>query len=219
MDEDDYTYQDQECLEGDDECEEDWESEQDEGDPDEEQIEEPRSKLFAEDIEAIKEHNRRSLQYGKELASRGGMNTAKAHHFLESELVDVSEVENMVLEEEQKLIAEYKEIDRQLADGEIDSFSAELKREQVLAKEVKIRHRLGLLSVGLTYDDLGHLSDDWSHIVSDACDEESREVRKDIRQKMKSLSPSERRKRLDDLLEEGEIDASEYNRLHEEFIW
>jgi len=154
----------------------DYESNRLEGEEDSEELEEEqegksRSKLFADELEQIKEFNRGRINYAEELASRGEMNSVRAYHFLQNELVDISEVEKMVLDKERKLLDEYEKIDHQLEAGEIDSFSAELKREQVIAKQLKIKHQLGLLSVGLTYKDLVSVSDEYSKLIEKASEE------------------------------------------------
>jgi hypothetical protein len=174
--------------------------------------------LFGDELAAAKKFNRDTRHYAREAVARGEMTSAEAYHFLQHELVDISGVDEMVTQKEKELKEEYADIDQRLQAGEIDPFSAELKKEQILAKEAKIKHKLGLLSVGLTYEDLGDLSDDAMHVVGDAYDPESRELRKDIRKKMKDLSPQEKKKLLADLVESDKIDERDYNELFLDFM-
>lgn len=202
-----------ECLNEEDDSGEDDDSES----SDREEAEVDRG-LFGDELAAAKKFNRDTRRYAGEAVARGEMTSAEAYHFLQHELVDISEVEEMVNRKEKELKEKYAEIDRQLEGGEIDSFSSELKREQVLAKEARIRHRLGLLSVGLSYEAIGDLSDEWTHVIRDAYDSEGRELRKDIREKMKNLSPYQKKKLLDNLLEDGEVSDEDYNQLYLDFM-
>lgn len=174
--------------------------------------------FFHEDVEKAIDHNRFLLRFSEDEMAAGRMTPSERYHFLEHEMIDISEVRDMAEGHQKELEAEFDEIYRLLDEGEIDSLSAELKTEMVLAKEAKIKHKLGLLSVGLTYEDLGDLSDDWRHVVDDAYDNESRELRKDIRKKMQGLSPQEKKKLLDDLMESGDIDNRDYNFLSLDFM-
>ena len=179
---------------------------------------ETKEGLFHEEVEKVLDHNRFLLRFSEDEMATGRMTPSERYHFLEHEMIDISEVRDMAEGHQKELEAEFDEIYRLLDEGEIDSLSAELKTEMVLAKEAKIKHKLGLLSVGLTYEDLGDLSDDWRHVVPDAYDNESRELRKDIRKKMQGLSPQEKKKLLDDLMESGEIDERGYNELFLDFM-
>jgi hypothetical protein len=174
--------------------------------------------FFHEDVERAIDHNRFILRFSEDEVAAGRMTPSERYHFLTHEMIDISRVRDMAEGHQKELEAEFDEIYRLLDEGEIDSLSAELKMEQVLSKQAKIKHNLGLLSVGLTYEDLGDLSDDWRHVVDDAHDPESRELRKDIRKKMQGLSPQERKKLLDDLVESGKIDEHEYNELFIDFM-
>lgn len=199
----------------------DFSDEEDESESaDEEEEDQVDRGLFRDELAAVKKFNRETRHYAREAVMRGEMTSAGGLHFLQHELVDISGVEEMMTQKEKELKEEYADIDQRLQAGEIDHFSAELKKERVLAKEAKIKHKLGLLSVGLTYEDLGDLSDSWMHVVGDAYDPESRELRKDIRKKMQGLSPQEKKKLLDDLVEGGEINVDErdYNELFLDFM-
>lgn len=139
---------------------------------------------------------------------------SSAEMFMEYNRIDIKAVKERVREFLRYRRLEYERI-RQMPP---DKASTWMLADQVHQKELALRHSLSLLAAGLSGADIGETMDDFAHLQVDAVDDDGRELRKELKEKMRLLSRDEREEFLLQMFESGGIDENQYTRLRGELI-
>jgi len=148
---------------------------------------------LSEAIEEVAEGNRRVAEYAKDETGRISMRRHELRPFVEGRVKDIEKIHQDMVAYRNKCAERYVEIRQQERAGEINEFEAQRRREEIrMASRGKIT-RLGLLSAGLDWPEIGEFSDDASSLVPDGLDPGYRGTRKDIRSRFASMTPEQKR--------------------------
>ena len=133
---------------------------EDDEENEEEDIEIPEG-IFKEDLEQIREWNERVKRNTADDLARGYISGGEADLYLKQATVNLPEaIENAKKMEQYLREGESDIIERQQS-GQISEFGAEVEMYRLNEKRIKLEKRLHLNSVGLNWDDIGDVVDDF----------------------------------------------------------
>lgn len=164
---------------------------------------------FADDVKEIIEHNQKQVEF-----SIRELNQVERSSFLENNLIDV----NNVVDKVKNVLEKRHNIEERLSNMNPGSAQAWALEDEQRNRELRLKQQMTLAQAGLEGSSLSEIADDASHLKEDAYDSDSRELRKEIKEKFKDLNYSERKQLIEQLLEDGRIDQSQYNYLISEFL-
>ncbi|RKX21213.1 MAG: hypothetical protein DRP35_04830 [Candidatus Zixiibacteriota bacterium] len=164
---------------------------------------------FADDVREIIEYNQKQIDFAKR-----ELNSVEKSAYLNSELIDIKDVITKV----KSMLDKRHKVEEELSEMNSGSATAWALEDKQREKEMSLRHRMTLRLAGIDHENLSDFTDDVSHVVDDAYDDNNRQLRKDIKAKLMQLSYSEREEMIERLLEDGRIDQSQYSYLKSEFM-
>jgi hypothetical protein len=202
-------------FDDDDYCEEEGEEKED--DEEEEDVEIPEG-MFKEDLEQIKENNKREERIIAENEGTGYISSAEAEYHRQHFIKDLPEIVEKAQELEEYLIEHEQDIASRIESGQLSEFGGEIEMFKLDQKRRKFEKRLHLNSAGLEPEDLYDVIDDSVHLLDDSATPEIHEIRKDIIEDLKKIPFRERKIILEELYANGEISAKQYSNLYNEFL-
>jgi hypothetical protein len=110
------------------------------------------------------------------------------------------------------------EIQSRQAQGELSRPDYDDQMSELSFRRRRAITRLDMGQMGLTYDDLGEVSDQSSHIIQDALSDDDGAARQKIAKKLRSMSRDTALAILDQAVEEGVIDQQVADYLAREYV-
>jgi len=164
---------------------------------------------FADPVREIIEHNQRQIRFADHELSE-----VEKSAFWEKNIIDVKNVINRVKE----LLERRQDILERLSEMNPGSAKAWALEDEQRNRELKLKQQLTLAQAGIEGNTLYDTVDEASHLIVDSYDSDNRELRKSIKDDLKNMSYRGRERMIEQLLEDGRIDQSQYNYLKSEFF-
>jgi hypothetical protein len=127
---------------------------------------------------------------------------------------DIAKIENPVLREREieaakKIVEKEEEINARVESGELCQFDAETEFESLRSQRAAASTRAGLASVGLTYDHLVDVADEYDRLTPG--DYKTVELADQVKKKVFELGPQRAQELADKMLEEGRVSREDYD--------
>ena len=130
---------------------------------------------------------------------------------------DINEIEDPFLRakeimEAEKIDQQERDLEAQLEAGEITKDQFDAKYQYGIRKQKsKLATRTALESVGMTYDDLGDLSEDWELLTAGDLDRIEQKER--LQKSINHMGPEASQELADAMLKEGKISKDTHNMI------
>jgi hypothetical protein len=127
---------------------------------------------------------------------------------------DIERIENPILREREieaanKLIEAERELYTALESGELSQFDAEIELESLRSQKAAASTRAGLASVGLTYDHLIDVADEYDRLTTG--DYQTVDLVDQVKRRVYELGPENAQQRANKMLEEGSLSRESYD--------
>ena len=127
---------------------------------------------------------------------------------------DIRRIENPILREREieaakKIVEKEEEINTRIESGELSPFDAEIEFESLRSKKAAASTRSGLTSVGLTYDHLVDVAEDYDRLTPG--DYQTVDLADQVKRKVYELGPENAQQLADKMLEEGTLSQENYD--------
>lgn len=121
--------------------------------------------------------------------------------------IEDPEIREKEIKAAEKILEKEEELNRKFEAGEIDEIDFWAKHEFELSKESrKAATRCGLESVGIGYDDLGDLAEDWDLMLAElGGNPRPAELKHEVRKVIERVGPEEAERLADGMRERKEI--------------
>jgi hypothetical protein len=127
---------------------------------------------------------------------------------------DIAQIENPILREKEieaakKIVEKEEQINVRIASGELSPFDAEIEFESLRSQRAAASTRAGLASVGLTYDHLEDVAEDYDRLTPG--DYQTVDLADQVKRKVYELGPENAQQLADEMLEEGTLSQENYD--------
>ena len=127
---------------------------------------------------------------------------------------DIRRIENPILREREieaakKLFEKEQELNARIESEELSPFDAEIEFESLRQQKAAASTRSGLASVGLTYDHLVDVAEDYDRLTTG--DYRTVDLADQVKRKVYELGPENAQKLADEMLEEGRLSRKNYD--------
>lgn len=117
------------------------------------------------------------------------------------------------IEQAESLDQRAEDIDEAREEGRLSPMLAGDKKRRVSYQEQRAQTRLEMAGLGLTYDDLGQLSDEASHLIEDAFSPDGGAQRQAVSRMLRSMSREDALEYIQDAVDRGVIDEASARRI------
>ena len=127
---------------------------------------------------------------------------------------DIAQIENPILREREieaakKLVEKEDELDARIESGELSQFDAETEFSSLRSQKAAASTRAGLASVGLTYDHLIDVAEEYDRLTPG--DYRTVELADQVKRKIYDIGPENAQELADEMLEEGRLSRKTYD--------
>ena len=170
-----------------------------------------------EAIAAVPAGNCERIQWYMDRVEAGEMPPHRASERILEQTKDIERIHEDIVAWRDECVRKLVKTERQLRAGEISEFKAECLADKALRDRRKKVTRLGLLSVGMDWSDVGDMTDDFYNAIPDGYCPEYREKRKEMRKRFSELTPEQKRESEEQVRQKAEEtgDNSHYRLLRD----